>query len=255
MFFRWMLLILPALELAGQTQQAVPIQVRPQVVSPPIRDGQVTTVYLAPRYATAIRLPEPVNSVVVGDPGSFSAEHSEREPQLVFVKPITPKPAQTNLLISTTRGLQVSLLLVSRGEAKGDGEADIDFLMRYKPSGQFIVQPAEMVSAVVPQTAALASASVTVASPNASVPQFRPDSPDRARHEYGVPILDAKSAAVVPGGQRVQGRRYQRPEHQDQPTNPRRGDREILHPGVGRTHRQKADRLPAAGRVVRMGAV
>jgi len=170
MFFRWMLLILPALELAGQTQQAVPIQVRPQVVSPPIRDGQVTTVYLAPRYATAIRLPEPVNSVVVGDPGSFSAEHSEREPQLVFVKPITPKPAQTNLLISTTRGLQVSLLLVSRGEAKGDGEADIDFLMRYKPSGQFIVQPAEMVSTVVPQTAALASASVTVASPNASVP-------------------------------------------------------------------------------------
>ena len=130
----------------------------------------MTTVYLAPRYATAIRLPEPVNSVVVGDPGSFSAEHSEREPQLVFVKPITPKPAQTNLLISTTRGLQVSLLLVSRGEAKGDGEADIDFLMRYKPSGQFIVQPAEMVSAVVPQTAALASASVTVASPNASVP-------------------------------------------------------------------------------------
>jgi hypothetical protein len=130
----------------------------------------VTTVYLAPRYATAIRLPEPVNSVVVGDPGSFSAEHSEREPQLVFVKPITPKPAQTNLLISTTRGLQVSLLLVSRGEAKGDGEADIDFLMRYKPSGQFIVQPAEMVSAVVPQTAALASASVTVASPDASVP-------------------------------------------------------------------------------------
>jgi hypothetical protein len=130
----------------------------------------VTTVYLAPRYATAIRLPEPVNSVVVGDPGSFSAEHSEREPQLVFVKPITPKPAQTNLLISTTRGLQVSLLLVSRGEAKGDGEADIDFLMRYKPSGQFIVQPAEMVSAVVPQTAALASVSVTVASPNASLP-------------------------------------------------------------------------------------
>ena len=37
MFFRCMLLILPALELAGQTQQAVPIQVRPQVVSPLIR--------------------------------------------------------------------------------------------------------------------------------------------------------------------------------------------------------------------------
>jgi len=165
-----MLLFLPAIELAGQTQQAIPIQVRPQVVGRPIRDGQVTTVYLAPRYATAIRMPEPVNSVVVGDPGSFSAEHSDREPQLVFVKPITPKPAQTNLLISTTRGLQVSLLLVSRGETKGDGESDIDFLMRYKPSGQFIIQPAESLSAVVPQTATLAIASVTSASANASDP-------------------------------------------------------------------------------------
>lgn len=168
--FRWMLLFLPAIELAGQTQQAIPIQVRPQVVGRPIRDGQVTTVYLAPRYATAIRMPEPVNSVVVGDPGSFSAEHSDREPQLVFVKPITPKPAQTNLLISTTRGLQVSLLLVSRGETKGDGDADIDFLMRYKPSGQFIIQPAESLSAVVPQTATLAIASVPSASANASDP-------------------------------------------------------------------------------------
>ena len=168
--FRWMLLFLPAIELAGQTKQAIPIQVRPQVVGRPIRDGQVTTVYLAPRYATAIRMPEPVNSVVVGDPGSFSAEHSDREPQLVFVKPITPKPAQTNLLISTTRGLQVSLLLVSRGETKGDGDADIDFLMRYKPSGQFIIQPAESLSAVVPQTATFAIASVTTASANGSDP-------------------------------------------------------------------------------------
>ena len=170
MVLRWVLLILPALELAGQTQPAVSIQVRPQLVGRPIRDGQVTTVYLAPRYATAIRMPEPVNSVVVGDPGSFSAEHSDREPQLVFVKPITPKPAQTNLLISTTRGLQVSLLLVSRGEPKGDGEADVDFLMRYKPSGQFIVQPAETLSAIVSQTAPLASASVAAATPNTAVP-------------------------------------------------------------------------------------
>ena len=124
--FKWMILVLPVFEMAGQTQPAVSIQVHPQMAGRSIRDGQVTTVYLVPRYATAIRMPEAINSVVVGDPGSFSAEHSDREPQLVFVKPITPKPAQTNLLISTTRGLQVSLLLVSRGEPKGDQEADID---------------------------------------------------------------------------------------------------------------------------------
>jgi hypothetical protein len=56
MVLRWMLLVLLALEVAGQTQPAVSIQVRPQVGGRPIRDGQVTTVYLAPRYATAIRM-------------------------------------------------------------------------------------------------------------------------------------------------------------------------------------------------------
>src|SRR5437763_2071720 len=165
-----MILVLPVFEMAGQTQPAVSIQVHPHVAGRSIRDGQVTTVYLAPRYATAIRMPEAINSVVVGDPGSFSAEHSDREPQLVFVKPITPKPAQSNLLISTTRGLQVSLLLISRGEPKGGAEADIDFLMRYKPSCQFIVQPAETLSAAVPQTATLASAAAGSAPPNRSIP-------------------------------------------------------------------------------------
>src|ERR1035437_3107231 len=78
-------------------------EVRPQVAGRAIQEGQVTVVYLAPRFATAIRMPDSVNSVVLGDPDSFTAEHSEREPQIVFVKPITTKASQTNLLISTTR--------------------------------------------------------------------------------------------------------------------------------------------------------
>lgn len=150
---RLILLVVPVLSLIGQVQ--------PQVVARPARDGQVTTVFLAPRYATAIHLPEPVNSVIVGDPSSFSAEHSEREPQLVFVKPITAKPAQTNLLVSTTRGVQVSLLLVSRGEPKEDQRANIDFLVRYKPAGPFIVQPSDVPSAIVPLTASLTDTSLT----------------------------------------------------------------------------------------------
>src|ERR1700676_1641928 len=96
---KWMFWVVPMLELVGRAhgQQTVQIQVQPQVVGHSIRDSQVTTVFLAPRYVTAIRMPEPINSVVVGDPASFSAEHSDREPSLVFVKPITTKAAQTNL--------------------------------------------------------------------------------------------------------------------------------------------------------------
>src|ERR1035438_2510777 len=156
---KWMSCIVPILEFVGraQGQAIVQIQVQPQVVGRSIRDGQVTTVFLAPRYVTAIRMPEPINSVVVGDPSSFSAEHSDREPNLVFVKPITPKAAQTNLLISSTRGLQTSLLLVSHGELKEEGQPAVDFLMRYKPAGQFLIQPADSPSAAIPQTVTVGS--------------------------------------------------------------------------------------------------
>lgn len=170
MLRKWALLALSAIPAIGQTQPAALIEVRPQVAAPSMRDGQVTTVFLAPRYVTAIRVPEPVNSVVVGDPASFSAEHSDREPQLVFVKPITTKAAETNLLISTTRGLQVSLLLISRGEMKDGGAADVDFLMRYKAAGQFLVQPSDIPSVVVPQTVGLAAPVPTSSSPVRSIP-------------------------------------------------------------------------------------
>ena len=100
-------------------------EVRPQVAGRAVQEGQITVVYLAPRFATAIRMPDAVNSVVLGDPDSFTAEHSEREPQIVFVKPTTAKAAQTNLLISTAHGYQANLLLISRGEAAGT-QPDVD---------------------------------------------------------------------------------------------------------------------------------
>ena len=163
---KWMFWIGPILEFVARAhgQQTVQIQVQPQIVGRSIRDGQVTTVFLAPRYVTAIRMPEPINSVVVGDPASFTAEHSDREPNLVFVKPITAKEAQTNLLISSTRGLQASLLLISRGEPKEEGQPAVDFLMRYKPAGQFMIQPADSPSAMIPQTLTVGTTTVSSAS-------------------------------------------------------------------------------------------
>ena len=163
---KWMFWIVPILELVARAhgQQTVQIQVQPQVVGRSIQDGQVTTVFLAPRYVTAIRMPEPINSVVVGDPASFSVEHSDREPTLVFVKPLTAKAAQTNLLILSTRGLQASLLLISRGEPKEEGQPAVDFLMRYRPAGQFMIQPADSPSAMIPQTLTVGTTTVSSAS-------------------------------------------------------------------------------------------
>jgi len=127
--------------------------VRPQVVGRAIQEGQVATVYLAPRFATAIRMPDAVNSVVLGDPDSFTAEHSEREPQIVFVKPTTTKAAQTNLLISTVHGYQANVLLISPGESTG-AQPNVDFMLRYRPAGRFVVEPSAS-SASIAQTVAL----------------------------------------------------------------------------------------------------
>jgi hypothetical protein len=143
----------------------VPI-VRPQVAGRAVQEGQVTVVYLAPRFATAIRMPDAVNSVVLGDPDSFTAEHSEREPRIVFVKPITAKASQTNLLISTAHGYQASLLLISRGDTAGT-QPDVDFMMRYRPTGRFVIEPSAP-SASIAQTVALQASDRLAQAPGAA---------------------------------------------------------------------------------------
>ena len=124
----------------GSTTAQVP-EVKPRVVTKPEIDGKVTVVEVAAHFVTTIRMPETVNSVVVGDPALFQVEHSEREPQFVFVKALTEKPAESNLLISTTRGHAASLLLVSRGEQKSPNPGVLDFLLNYKPLKGFLIEP------------------------------------------------------------------------------------------------------------------
>ncbi len=126
----------------------------PKVVGRAAPDGQVTLVYLAPRFATVIRMTDAVNSVILGDPEEFSAEHSEREPRIVVVKPITAEAAQTNLLITTVQGYQANLLLISRGEPRDGAKANVDFMLRYRPAGRFVIDPTYP-SALVARTAPL----------------------------------------------------------------------------------------------------
>src|ERR1700685_2516748 len=140
---------------SGQTQQS-PTRPTPAVVIAPVGSGakldpvtltrasldeKVILLRLPPRVAASIRMPEPVNSVVVGDPENFQAEHSEHEPELVTVKPVSAGPAQTNLLITTTLGHQANLLLISSG-GQTAGTQTVDVLLAYgKPTrGSFLVE-------------------------------------------------------------------------------------------------------------------
>ena len=140
-----------ALAACAQAQTAEP---QPRIVSRTDMASQVTTVEVAAHFVTAIRLPEAISSVAVGDPALFEVEHSEREPQLLFVKVLTDKSAETNLLISTAKGHQVSLLVVSKGE---EGSPAVDFLVNYRRERSFFIEPTAgsmAVSETVPVTAA-----------------------------------------------------------------------------------------------------
>jgi hypothetical protein len=116
-------------------------------------DDGVVTLRLIPRVATSIRMPEPVNSVVIGDPEHFQAEHSEHEPELVTVKPVSTEAAQTNLLITTTLGHQANLLLISSGQQSA-GTQTVDLLLKYvKPSGgSFLVEESPASALLIAET-------------------------------------------------------------------------------------------------------
>jgi hypothetical protein len=130
-------------------------QIDPRIVTQPDLDGKVGQIEVAPRFVATVRLPEAVNSLVVGDPAKFQVEHSEREPKLVFVKAVSMKAAETNLLISTVSGRQISLLVVSRGEIASSDQAQLDFLLRYEPVHGFLVAPSGFPSALVGETVPL----------------------------------------------------------------------------------------------------
>jgi hypothetical protein len=89
----------------------------------------VTILHLRPGYVSSVRLPEDVSSVVLGNPGTFKAEHSEAEPRLVFLKPTTASRAETNALITTRTGREISLHLVSAGNSDRPGA--VDFVLQY----------------------------------------------------------------------------------------------------------------------------
>lgn len=144
-FIVWIAMLL--VTTSGVAQQP---SIDPQVRNKTAADHKITTVELTAHFVTAIRVPEPVNSVVVGDSTLFQVEHSEHEPELVFVKALTTEASESNLLISTTKGRQISILLISHG--RDPAGSKVDFLLRYQNDGGFLIEPDPVPFALVAQT-------------------------------------------------------------------------------------------------------
>ncbi|SRR6266700_73497 len=148
------LLIVTLWATYGLTQD-VDKKATPQVKYVTIEEGAVTPVHLRPGYTTSIRLPEEVNSVVVGNPLAFKAEHSESEPRLVFIKPITSKSAESNALITTKSGQETNLHLISGGLA--EPSPHVDFLVEFRKPQTLLVGKTPTSSLLVPETKSIGS--------------------------------------------------------------------------------------------------
>jgi hypothetical protein len=108
-----------------------------RIVSLTVDPEQVVVLHLRPGYVSSVRVLEEVSSVVLGDPGAFKADHSEAEPQLVFFKATSVKPAQTNALITTRGGHEISLSLVSQG--KSDRSEPVDYVLNCERPRSFLI--------------------------------------------------------------------------------------------------------------------
>jgi hypothetical protein len=108
-----------------------------RIVNLSIDPEQVVVLHVRPGYVSSVRVLEEVSSVVLGDPGAFKAEHSEDEPQLVFFKATSTKPAQTNALITTRSGHEISLSLVSQG--KSDHSEVVDYVLNCERPRSFLI--------------------------------------------------------------------------------------------------------------------
>ena len=112
-----------------------------RIVTLSVDPGQAVVLHLRQGYVSSVRVLEDVSSVVLGDPGSFKAEHSEAEPQLVFFKTTSPRPAQTNALITTKSGHAIALSLVSQG--KLDRREPVDYVLTCARARSFLIVPSE----------------------------------------------------------------------------------------------------------------
>lgn len=132
------LLVVASLSFEPAHPQAVAPQAR--IVNLNVDPEQVIVLHLEPGYVSSVRVLEDVSSVVLGDPGSFRAEHSDAEAQLVFFKATSSKPARTNALITTKAGREISLSLVSSGK-QGHGEI-VDYVLNCERPRSFLISPA-----------------------------------------------------------------------------------------------------------------
>lgn len=117
--------------------------VQPVVSNVIMSNTAVTDVHLRPLFTTTIRVPDAISSVAVGAPTLFEAEHSDQEARLIYLKPTTNRPAESNLVVTMQSGETISMRLLSDGAAALN--APVDFIVDYRPRQSFFIGSSEAI--------------------------------------------------------------------------------------------------------------
>ncbi len=130
----------PPVPLPGNSGQS-PASYHFVVLTRATLDNKVIALRLARNVATSVRMPEPVNSVVVGSPECFAVEHSEGESYLVTIRPRKDDACESNLQITTVGGKHALLDLKNIGAPTGSIET-VDILLEYgtQTTGTFLIE-------------------------------------------------------------------------------------------------------------------
>lgn len=163
MKLRW---LIPIALLIPLRATASDVDTSGRVVTLTLQQGSITTLHLRPEFESIIRLPEEVTSVVVGSPSSFKVEHSEAEPEYVYVKPVIRARSQSDLLIATKSGRHIILELISDG-GNASATQPVDFLLEYHSPRSFLVAGSPVAEAAPRSSAEPASMPKAARSPKA----------------------------------------------------------------------------------------
>lgn len=172
-----------------QLDYSVPPQapVTPNIDHEIVDSSDVYTVHLRPLYTTGIRLPEEVTSIAVGAPTLIAAEHDKNEPDLIFVKPTTESPIDSDVIVALKSGKTLAIHVISPGDKGSD--IPVDFMVDFSHSTSLFRQQKQ---------STLLRGNGDDISPKAFAPSFSKDFKNQPKREQGKrPKTDTNNVDVT----------------------------------------------------------
>jgi hypothetical protein len=131
---------------ASTNDDYVPNQapVTPRMSNETVDSSNLYTVHLRPLFTTGIKLPEEVVAIAVGAPSLIWAEHDKNVPRVIFVKPTTNAPINSDIIVSLKSGATLTIHVISAGDKGSDDP--VDFMVDYTDQSSMLRGEAQSAS-------------------------------------------------------------------------------------------------------------